>query len=152
MATQYSCLGNPMSRGAWQATDSPQGPKRLRHNSASKQQQQVLFNCFPIQHLTFWAQSVPFYYFSLFLILTFYLTLHYINLVLFWFSFQLLSRRFYFQLFKFYLQTFPLHVWIFTLIILLIHKEMFSFIHFQIFYLKLLAHLSQSFSYKVFSF
>ena len=24
---QYSCLGNPMDRGAWQAT-SPQGPKK----------------------------------------------------------------------------------------------------------------------------
>ena len=28
---QYSCLGNPMDRRAWQAT-SPWGPKRVEHN------------------------------------------------------------------------------------------------------------------------
>ena len=31
---QYSCLGNPMDRGAWQAT--VQGVARLRHNLATK--------------------------------------------------------------------------------------------------------------------
>ena len=32
---QYSCLGNPMDRGAWQAT--VQGSQRVRHNWATKQ-------------------------------------------------------------------------------------------------------------------
>ena len=32
---QYSCLGNPMDRGAWQATGSY---KRVRHGSVTKQQ------------------------------------------------------------------------------------------------------------------
>ena len=35
---QYSCLGNPMDRGAWQA--SPWGCKSVRYNLAIKQQQQ----------------------------------------------------------------------------------------------------------------
>ena len=35
---QYSCLGNPKDRGAWQAT--ARGCKRVRHNLATKQQQQ----------------------------------------------------------------------------------------------------------------
>ena len=35
---QYSCLGNPMDRGAWRA--SPWGHKRVRHNLATKQQQE----------------------------------------------------------------------------------------------------------------
>jgi len=35
---QYSCLGNPMHRGAWQAT--VYGVTRVRHNLATKQQQQ----------------------------------------------------------------------------------------------------------------
>ena len=33
---QYSCLGNPMDRGAWQAI---WGHKRVRHNLATRQQQ-----------------------------------------------------------------------------------------------------------------
>jgi len=33
---QYPCLGNPMDRGAWQATVHG-GHKRVRHNSATKQ-------------------------------------------------------------------------------------------------------------------
>ena len=34
---QYSCLGNSMDRGAWQAT--VHGVQRLRHDLATKQQQ-----------------------------------------------------------------------------------------------------------------
>ena len=34
---QYSCLGNPMDRGAWQAT--VYRVPRVRHNLATKQQQ-----------------------------------------------------------------------------------------------------------------
>ena len=34
---QDSCLGNPMDRGAWQAT-APWGHKRVRHDLATKQQ------------------------------------------------------------------------------------------------------------------
>ena len=33
---QYSCLGNPMDRGAWQAT--VHGLQRVRHDLATKQQ------------------------------------------------------------------------------------------------------------------
>ena len=33
---QYSCLENPMDRGAWRATYSPWGRKRVRHNLATK--------------------------------------------------------------------------------------------------------------------
>ena len=29
---QYSCLENPMDRGAWQATVHPQGPQRVKHD------------------------------------------------------------------------------------------------------------------------
>ena len=36
---QYSCLGNPMDRGAWWAT--VHGVSRVRHNRATKQQQQL---------------------------------------------------------------------------------------------------------------
>ena len=36
---QYSCLGNPMDRGEWQAIYSPWGCKRVRHNLVIKQQQ-----------------------------------------------------------------------------------------------------------------
>ena len=36
---QYSCLGNPMDRGAWQATVHGVA-KRVRHDLATKQQQQ----------------------------------------------------------------------------------------------------------------
>ena len=36
---QYSCLGNPMDRGTWQATVHG-GHKRIRHDLATKQQQQ----------------------------------------------------------------------------------------------------------------
>ena len=36
---QYSCVGNPMDRGAWQRSpDSPWGCKKVRHNLATKQQ------------------------------------------------------------------------------------------------------------------
>ena len=35
---QYSCLRNPMDRGAWQAI-VPQGQKRARHDLATEQQQ-----------------------------------------------------------------------------------------------------------------
>ena len=35
---QYSCLENPVDRGAWHATD-PWGSKRVGHDSATKQQQ-----------------------------------------------------------------------------------------------------------------
>ena len=34
---QYSCLGNPMDRGAWQATVN-RVAKRVRHNLVTKQQ------------------------------------------------------------------------------------------------------------------
>ena len=34
---QYSCLGNPMDRGAWQAP--PWGHKRVRHDLVTKRQQ-----------------------------------------------------------------------------------------------------------------
>ena len=34
---QYSCLGNPMNRGLWQATVSPWGYKRVRHDLVIKQ-------------------------------------------------------------------------------------------------------------------
>ena len=34
---QYSCLGNPMDRGVWQATFN--GSPRVRHDLATKQQQ-----------------------------------------------------------------------------------------------------------------
>ena len=36
---QYSCLGNPMDREAWQATVSPWGHKESEHNSVTKQQE-----------------------------------------------------------------------------------------------------------------
>jgi len=39
---QYSCLGNPMDRGAWWAT--VYGVARVRHNLVTKQQrQQILY-------------------------------------------------------------------------------------------------------------
>ena len=37
---QYSCLGNPMDRGAWQATDH--GVARVRHDLAIEQTQKGL--------------------------------------------------------------------------------------------------------------
>ena len=37
---QYSCLENPMDRGAWQGANSPWGRKRVRHDLATKEQQQ----------------------------------------------------------------------------------------------------------------
>ena len=40
---QYSCLGNLMDREAWWA--SPWGRKRVRHDLATKQQQQCLMLC-----------------------------------------------------------------------------------------------------------
>ena len=36
IALQYSCLGNPMDRGAWQTT--VHGAARVRHNLETKQQ------------------------------------------------------------------------------------------------------------------
>ena len=36
---QYSCLGNPMDKGAWRATVHG-GAKRVRHDLVTKQQQQ----------------------------------------------------------------------------------------------------------------
>ena len=41
----YPCLGNPMDKGAWWATD--QGHKRVGHELATKQEQQ--------QHSHFWC-------------------------------------------------------------------------------------------------
>ena len=38
---QYFCLGNPMDRGAWQATVH-RGHKRVRHDLPTKQQQRNL--------------------------------------------------------------------------------------------------------------
>ena len=38
---QYSCLENPRDREAWQA--SPWGRKRVQHDLATKQQQQILY-------------------------------------------------------------------------------------------------------------
>ena len=38
---QYSCLGNPMDRGAWWATIHGV-TKRVRHDSATKQQQRTV--------------------------------------------------------------------------------------------------------------
>ena len=38
---QYSCLGNPMDRGAWLGYSS-WNRKRVRHDLATKQQQQLL--------------------------------------------------------------------------------------------------------------
>ena len=35
---QCSCLGNPMDRGAWQATYHPWFHRRVRHNFVTKQQ------------------------------------------------------------------------------------------------------------------
>ena len=49
---QYSCLRNPMDRGAWQAT--VQGvAKRVGHDSVTKQQQMFLKHCIP-NHRMFW--------------------------------------------------------------------------------------------------
>ena len=38
---QYSCLGNPIDRGVWQAT--VHGSKRIRHNLVIKQQQTLQY-------------------------------------------------------------------------------------------------------------
>ena len=43
---QYSCLGNPMDRGAWQVT--VHGVPRVRHDLETKQQQQ--------QQLGYWGR------------------------------------------------------------------------------------------------
>ena len=37
---QYSCLGNPIDRGAWWATVHPWSHKRVGHDLGTKQQQQ----------------------------------------------------------------------------------------------------------------
>ena len=42
---QYSCLGNPMDRGAW-CGYSPCGHKRVGHDSVTKQQQYHSSPCF----------------------------------------------------------------------------------------------------------
>ena len=44
---QYSCLENPMDRGAWHAIDH--GVERVRHDLVIKQQQ-LMFNQFKQQH------------------------------------------------------------------------------------------------------
>ena len=36
---KYSCLGNPMNRGAWQAIYSSWGCKRVKYDLAPKQQE-----------------------------------------------------------------------------------------------------------------
>ena len=41
-ALQYSCLENPMDRGAWWAIYIVHGVARVRHDLATKQQQQHL--------------------------------------------------------------------------------------------------------------
>ena len=42
-AFQYSCLGNPVDRGAWQATYlHPWGPQRVGHDCTTKQQSLVI--------------------------------------------------------------------------------------------------------------
>ena len=41
---QYSCLGNPMKRGTWQAT-SPWGSQRVRHDWASKHTHMHMLFC-----------------------------------------------------------------------------------------------------------
>ena len=38
---QYSCLGNSVDRGAWWAIYSPWGCKRVGHDWATKQQQEI---------------------------------------------------------------------------------------------------------------
>ena len=38
---QYSCLENPMDRGAWQATTH--GVQRVKHDLVTKQQQQHVY-------------------------------------------------------------------------------------------------------------
>ena len=49
---QYSCLGNPMDRGTWQAT--VQGvTRRVGCDSVTKQQQMFLKHCIP-NHRMFW--------------------------------------------------------------------------------------------------
>ena len=34
---QHSCLGNPIDRGTWWASDSPWGLKRVRYNLVTEQ-------------------------------------------------------------------------------------------------------------------
>ena len=41
---QYSCLGNPMDRGAWWA--SVNGSQRVKHNLVTKQQEQLIIIIF----------------------------------------------------------------------------------------------------------
>ena len=40
---QYSCLGNPMDRGAWQAR-VPGGRERVIHDLVTKQQHEYIIN------------------------------------------------------------------------------------------------------------
>ena len=40
---QYSCLGNPMDRGAWQAY-RPSGPKRIEQDLATKHNNKAYFH------------------------------------------------------------------------------------------------------------
>ena len=44
---QYSCLGNPMDRGAWRAIVHVHGVARVRHDLATKEQQHDLFSQIP---------------------------------------------------------------------------------------------------------
>ena len=44
---QYSCLGNPMDRGAWRAIVHVHGVARVRHDLATKEQQHNLFSQIP---------------------------------------------------------------------------------------------------------
>ena len=49
---QSSCLGNPMDRGAWWGWGdfSPRGPRRVRHDLATEQQQPVPSTLFSLLH------------------------------------------------------------------------------------------------------
>ena len=47
---QYSCLGNPMDRGAWRAT--VRGVVRVRHDLVTKQQHQIS-HCIQALHLLY---------------------------------------------------------------------------------------------------
>ena len=50
---QYSCLENPMDRGAWGGY-SPWGYKRIGHNLVTKQQEQLpLISFLTLSHVTY---------------------------------------------------------------------------------------------------
>ena len=46
---QYSCLGNPIDRGAWWVTYSPWSCKRVRHCLATKHNYELLC-CTPVTY------------------------------------------------------------------------------------------------------